>query len=188
MATKKHIHDYVVVLKNTNLSIIKKTSILLMLLVVIMYAIELYLYPHQLGTWIFISIIALLILGSFFDKKKKITVSYSFILIISGIALMSSTLYPIYIGLLFIAAGILEKYFVAKKELGFTKDGIEENGLMHKKIQWNELTNVLIKDGLLTMDFKNNKLIQLETDDEEDDDYEVDEEEFNSYCRKHLLQ
>jgi hypothetical protein len=44
------------------------------------------------------------------------------------------------------------------------------------------LNNVIIKDDLLTMDFKNNKVFQRYTDDEEDDEYEVESDEFNEYC------
>jgi hypothetical protein len=56
------------------------------------------------------------------------------------------------------------------------------SGLLPKKISWPELNNVIIKDDLLTMDFKNNKVFQLYTDDEEDDEYEVESDEFNEYC------
>jgi hypothetical protein len=51
-----------------------------------------------------------------------------------------------------------------------------------RKIGWNELNNVLIKDGLLTIYFKNDKLLQNET--EGDDNF--NEKEFNEFCRQQL--
>jgi len=45
---------------------------------------------------------------------------------------------------------------------------------------------VVIKDDLLTMDFKNNTLLQAYTDDEEDEEYDVVDEEFNQYCKRQL--
>ena len=52
-------------------------------------------------------------------------------------------------------------------------------------IQWNELNNIIMRDGLLTLDFKNNKLIQaLVSKDQTDRD--IDEKEFNDFCRKQL--
>lgn len=51
-----------------------------------------------------------------------------------------------------------------------------------KKIQWNELQNIIMKDGLLTIDFKNNKIVQNEV---ENDDYSK-EKEFNEFCREQL--
>ena len=50
-----------------------------------------------------------------------------------------------------------------------------------KKIQWNELENVILKDGILTIDFKNNKLLQAEIA-----DTAVDVAAFNQYCKEQL--
>lgn len=52
-----------------------------------------------------------------------------------------------------------------------------------RNIQWNELNNMLLKDGLLTLDFKNNKIIQQLADEEKNI---PDEEEFNEFCRQQL--
>jgi hypothetical protein len=43
------------------------------------------------------------------------------------------------------------------------------------------MNNVMLKDGMLTLDFKNNKLLQKETIDEDGD---ADEDEFNAWCRE----
>ena len=50
-----------------------------------------------------------------------------------------------------------------------------------RKIQWIELTNVVKKDDLLTFDFKNNKLMQIEVS-----KMEGDEKEFNRFCQRQL--
>jgi len=52
-----------------------------------------------------------------------------------------------------------------------------------KKIQWNMLNNVMIKDNLLTIDFKNNKLIQQQID---DINSIINEKEFNDFCLHQL--
>jgi len=51
-------------------------------------------------------------------------------------------------------------------------------------LNWNEVNNVLIKDGLITIDQKNNKLFQKEID--AGVSLQV-ENEFNAFC-KHQLQ
>jgi hypothetical protein len=51
----------------------------------------------------------------------------------------------------------------------------------NRKIQWPELTNVVKKDDLLTFDFKNNKIIQIEIS-----KMEGDEIEFNRFCQRQL--
>jgi hypothetical protein len=68
------------------------------------------------------------------------------------------------------------KVIVSGKEIAFPS-------FPEKKIQWNELQNVVIKDELLTIDFKNNKIIQQEI--EGDDDF--NEKKFNDFCRVQLI-
>ena len=52
-----------------------------------------------------------------------------------------------------------------------------------KKINWQELSNLMIKDGLLTIDFKNNKIIQQQI---ADSSLTIDEKEFNDFCLQQL--
>ena len=53
-----------------------------------------------------------------------------------------------------------------------------------KKTNWNEMSNVVLKDGLLTIDFKNNKLFQQLI---LNPDRDIDEKEFNEFCRRQLI-
>jgi hypothetical protein len=64
----------------------------------------------------------------------------------------------------------------------FDSSHIKQKNFPWKKYHWNELSNVIIKDNLLTMDFKNNKLMQGEITTDE-----VNEMEFNAFVRKHLM-
>ena len=75
-----------------------------------------------------------------------------------------------------------------KREFGFSKNKIQENGIFGRKINWSDLNRVVIKDDLLTIDFKNNKLLQCYVDDEDDEEYEVEEDEFNTYCENQIAQ
>ncbi|MCB0776857.1 MAG: hypothetical protein KDB99_11120 [Chitinophagaceae bacterium] len=51
------------------------------------------------------------------------------------------------------------------------------------KIQWNELNNIILKDEVLTIDLKSNKLIQHSIGNANNS---VNEEEFNEFCRQQL--
>jgi hypothetical protein len=47
---------------------------------------------------------------------------------------------------------------------------------------------VVLKDGILTLDFMSNKVLQFETDElDDEDEEEVTEEEFNAFCQLCLL-
>jgi hypothetical protein len=52
-----------------------------------------------------------------------------------------------------------------------------------KNIFWNELDNAMVKDELITLDFKNNKILQETVDTQKS---QIDEQAFNSFCKKQL--
>ncbi len=52
-----------------------------------------------------------------------------------------------------------------------------------RKIDWQNLNNIILKDGLLTIDFKTDKIIQHLINEKET---AVDEKEFNDFCREKL--
>ena len=51
--------------------------------------------------------------------------------------------------------------------------------------EWSSFANVILKDNLLTLDFKNNKLLQLDIAENEQ---VINEETFNSFSRECLRQ
>ena len=52
----------------------------------------------------------------------------------------------------------------------------------HRIIEWSQLTNVIKRYDLLTLDFKNNRLMQVQIINADD----VPENEFNQFCRQQL--
>lgn len=54
-----------------------------------------------------------------------------------------------------------------------------------RKLRWEQLNNVVLKDGMLTLDFMNNKIIQQIL---EETNQTVNEKEFNDFCRQQLNQ
>ena len=52
-----------------------------------------------------------------------------------------------------------------------------------RAIKWNDLNSLVLKDGLLTIDFKNNKLIQQIVDKKSD---AIIEKDFNDFCKVQL--
>jgi len=72
---------------------------------------------------------------------------------------------------------------VAKKTIRFSQDKIILPFLFRRTIRWDVLNNVILKDDLLTLDFKNNKLIQQLIIPSGNP---VSESEFNAFCRERL--
>jgi hypothetical protein len=85
----------------------------------------------------------------------------------------------------FILFAILESQAKYPLEIGFNNDQIVLNSFFKKKISWNALDTVVLKDGVLTLNFRNDKLFQKEVLD--DDEWDAGEDEFNDYCREKLV-
>jgi len=182
---KNTVYDYVVVLKNHNRRTIEITCWMLSALAIIIYLVNIYESPTDWGIFFSLFVLIGLVASNIVDKRKKKKISFTTILLCAGIGLNLFTA-TAYVGSLLILSGIVEKYITKNKEIGFSAAGIVMSGLFPKKISWSELNNVIIKDDVLTIDFNNNKVFQDYTDDEEDDEYEVESDEFNEYCRGNL--
>ncbi|HSC40123.1 MAG TPA: hypothetical protein VLD19_19700, partial [Chitinophagaceae bacterium] len=79
--------------------------------------------------------------------------------------------------------GLFERQAKMPLEIGFTNDVVVINTLFRRYYRWTDFNNIILKDDILTLDFKNNRLLQRETVDE---DGEAGEDEFNNYCRERL--
>ena len=76
-------------------------------------------------------------------------------------------------------------YLIAKRPLlvSIIKENISYPSFPKKKLRWSELNNIILKDGLLTIDLKNNSFIQQSVDENKTS---VNEQEFNDFCREQL--
>lgn len=97
-----------------------------------------------------------------------------------GWYLQPNGLFP---ALVYLLAAFLEGQVKFPQEVAFDPTEVVVNSFPKKHYQWSELANVVLKDNLLTIDFKNNKLVQKETDGSIS---AREEEEFNDFCRKWL--
>jgi hypothetical protein len=112
-------------------------------------------------------------------------VRYRYWLLLSAVGWFALTTTP-WFGAFFVLFCVLEYQAKRPLEIGFNDDRIVTNNIVRRRYDWSAFNNVILKDGLLTLDFKSNRLLQKEVaDDEEDDD--ADEEEFNTFCSSRLL-
>lgn len=90
---------------------------------------------------------------------------------------------PWWIGILCLLLTLF--YAIAQRELKIEVTGknIIYPSFPKKKIAWDELNNLVLKDGLLTIDFKNDKIIQQYPDQKMN---LFNEKEFNEFCRQQL--
>ena len=124
--------------------------------------------------------IVLFLIACLFDKRKAPRI-YAGSLFFIAYAWSALKFYWLAVGVLLF--GLLFILAVRKKVVVLDTEKIIYPSFPKKIIRWTELNNVLIKDGLLTIDFKNNKLIQQLIDESASS---VNEKEFNEFCQRQL--
>jgi hypothetical protein len=88
-----------------------------------------------------------------------------------------------WVSILFFTLSFLEKKARLNLEIIFESEKIVFSTLFRKHYYWSQFNNILLKDGMLTLDFKNNALFQKIIGNETDS---VFESEFNAFCRHQL--
>jgi hypothetical protein len=79
---------------------------------------------------------------------------------------------------------VLDYYSRRELLVRFTKERVEYPSFPAKIIEWQQLQNVVLKDGLLTIDFTNNKMVQAEVDEET---FTEEEAAFNLFTAQCIL-
>lgn len=121
------------------------------------------------------------IFGTVFFKKNKDWYLRNMIAftLIAGIAFL---FLGQWVGILVIVLSILGIKAIAIPRILFTKENIIFPGLTKKYFSWNEMNNVMLKDDMLTLDFKNNQLMQFNIN--EKDNPGLHEQDFNNFTNK----
>jgi hypothetical protein len=134
---------------------------------------------------ILVSIVFMLLFWGYnrFNKQNTHQPYYRTSLFIAAIALYYLAGYPVWLAALYVAAGIAEGLAKFPEEIGFNNDQVVFNTLPKKVYNWNEFSNILIKDGVITIDFKNNRLFQKDL---QEPVYASLEKEFNAYAQEQL--
>lgn len=104
----------------------------------------------------------------------------------AGIALLlliatHSFIFPV---IVVIYGYLINKFLIRESTIEVSKNGVVINKLLSSPgYQWHEFENIVLKDNLLSLDFKNNKLIQVGVDDSR---LVTGEQEFNSFCFQNI--
>ena len=174
--------QFELVLKNEKEVSYKRISILLLVLNLV--GILFITYLKDFKSWLPLTIAAIAILAAsssfyFRNKNEKAILPGAFFLlsfawIVAGYWVIG--VFNILFMMLHLAA--LQKPIVSINEKHVIYPSFPK-----KKIDWQELSNLIIKDGLLTIDFKNNRIIQQQI---ANISSTIDEKEFNDFCRQQL--
>ncbi len=186
-------YDYIIVLKKKSFDLIDNISKLMLVLGIAAFLFVASFTIQGKNTnltvdkgWL-LGILAVIVIGWFtfceMQSKKGKLVFYRFGLMFAAwgwFVLPSGK----WISIIYIIACFLEKPFKVSPEVAFDSEEIVFNSVPQKKFSWNEISNVVLKDGLLSIDLKNNTLIQNQVDEAVPQEVE---DEFNAFCQSQLV-
>lgn len=143
------------------------------------------LYGASSSTWFRYPAASTLLVLAWFCRflQMRPSITYSRLVILGALLLLLSIRNPVH-AILFAAFASLPRFFYGNGKIGVDEKGVS---LPHygrtKRHAWSELQHLVLKDGLLSIDFRNNRLVQLLI---ETDQTTVDEKNFNEFCRQQL--
>ena len=171
------------------------------LLVALIFIVDLAHVPeNRIKDWIFsavyfIAFLLLLIAAIFYRRILNNALGHFRLLFLESMLFLGGSVYFWSKGLSLVAlshailAGVLVLFmiYLRRRENGeliiVSVSNVILPGLTGQRIvEWNELTNVVKRDDLLTLDFKNNRLMQVQILNADD----VSEKEFNQFCLQQL--
>lgn len=142
---------------------------------------------YHTDQYYFVNVIsAILLFGAAVFVKILITrfnINKLLLLGAAALLLFAST-HSFLFALILVLYSFLVRYFYKIPVIDVTTEGIFiKKALSSPHYEWSELTNVVYKDNLLTIDFQNNNLLQLSID---TDQTSVDETLFNNFCARQI--
>lgn len=184
MGSQAETYPYVVVLRNTHARSVRRIGALAGAVAVLVIALR-----AQEEGWryyaVVLAVVAALFLRNLVRTYRDRTVTHWPVLLIAGMSCLPTPPYA-WAGLALLVMAALESRALKPQEIGFAEDHIEMTSGTKRRIDWSSLSNVLLKDGILTMDYRDNRLFQREVDDLDDEEYDGSEDEFNEFCRTQL--
>jgi hypothetical protein len=125
-------------------------------------------------------LIILLLFTKVFLLARKVS---KYVVLLIGATVLFIALHSFTAMILFFLAGLLPRLFYKAPEVLVDKEAVVLKRMIgSKSYSWNEFNNIILKDNLLTLDFNNNKVLQLEVD----GGSTINEKEFNGFCSGNL--
>jgi len=179
-------YDFIVTLKHPGYKAYDLITVLLCVMTIAASIFSLLQWPFVPFSWVNIVLIGVIVFNlsmSFFNKEGDTIYTFKWALYAAAFLWLLYPLHIIYISIFFVIAALLERQIKFPQEIGFNKNVISFNTFPFKNYGWEEVKNIIIKDNVLTIDLKNNKIIQREIEPAE---LTEDETEFNEFCRQQM--
>lgn len=133
-----------------------------------------------MGTMIsYLSLIFLLV-KQYTKKLSAFRPEISFLILSLCWLLLGKILFAVCI----LCFAVIGFYTYKQFKIIFSPDKISYPSFPNKTYLWSEVNNVMLKDNVITIDLKNNRLIQAVI--EKESAVEIDEKKFNEFCQEQM--
>jgi hypothetical protein len=177
----KSMQQFEIILKNDKVRLYRNIALIFLVLnfTVFLFLLfyETYRYPSL--AFIIAFVLYLLLRQHLFKKGNVNNILDEFVFFIPAAGWFGLHDYLIGIGCMLM--GVLYKLSLQDIKFIFGRSNILKMNFPKKKLDWSLLNNVILKDNILTLDFKNNTLLQAEV--ERSDVNEID---FNSFAKSQM--
>lgn len=173
--------QFEVTLKNDKIKFYKSIALLLVLM-----NLAVFIFLLMSGIHFYVSAAAILLSGlyliySMYRAKKNRDMFFIKEITFLVLAVSWVMLQNYLVALACIILGLLYHWSLQKLRLHFSSNVVTKMNFPQKAYSWGLLANVKLKDNILTMDFRNNKLIQLEIE------CDINEMQFNEFAQRQLF-
>ena len=184
---RKKEYNFVVTLKHPPYGLYNAIGILLCLMATTAEVVGLLYSGFATIMWINVGLVAFIIVYVlvtlvFFNNKKYVA-GFGWPLFAGALLWFFAPLRNLVISLSYVLAALVETQLKFPQEIGFDEQEVAFNHFPSKHYSWDEIQNVILKDNIITIDFKNNRIFQKETETETKPELE---KEFNDFCRQQL--
>jgi len=167
-------------IRNEKINRYKTITLLIVILSSLIFIFLLFDIGHRISATLSLCFIFFYTVYRFFIAKKKQLSFFFDEWIFFGLMMFWVNDYLL-AAIIYLLLFLLYTISLQKIIYNFESSFIKQKNFPWKKYQWNELNNVLLKDDLLTIDFKNNRVIQMEIMSRD-----INDEEFNAFVRSQL--
>lgn len=185
-------YNYIITIKQPDYKTADAVAFLMLILAVAFFSLTAarqWLTVYHNAAILYVAVVAFIIAWSMYSfvsaKQKKGIAYYRFALLAAAVGWFMQPVGNYWMSGLYLIAALLERQVKFPQEIGVDENGITFNSLPQKEYEWKEISNLLLKEGILTVDYKNNKLFQQEIESEVSLSLE---KEFNQYCSEHLAE
>lgn len=170
--------QFEIILKNHKIKLYRNIALIFLLLNFTAFLLLIFYPPYRYLSLAFIIafVLYLLLRRYLFVRKNVNAILDEFVFFIPAAGWFGLHNYVIGAGCLLM--GLLYKLSSQDMKFIFSRGNILKMNFPKKELDWRLFNNVILKDNILTLDYKNNKLLQAEI--EENDINEID---FNSFAK-----